>query len=89
MNEKRQSMIQKLKAVEKDKEGLEGKKLEAEAYIGKQAERLRHQIMGNKGLMHKAQVTFHRPGACLSEHALSALGMHCLPHLWHACMHAA
>ena len=49
-------MITKLKAVEKEREALEGKKLEAEAYITKQAERLKCQITGNKILMHKAEV---------------------------------
>jgi structural maintenance of chromosome 4 len=40
-------MIAKLKAVERDKQALEGRKLEAEAYLGKQAERLRLRLAGN------------------------------------------
>lgn len=40
-------MIAKLKAVERDKAQLEGRKLEAEAYLSKQAERLRLRLAGN------------------------------------------
>jgi structural maintenance of chromosome 4 len=47
LNERRQSMIAKLKAVERDKAALEGRKLEAEAYLSKQAERLRLRLAGN------------------------------------------
>lgn len=57
LNEKRGGMITKLKSVEKEREALEGKKLEAEAYITKQAERLKCQITGNKILTHKAEVS--------------------------------
>jgi hypothetical protein len=49
-------MITKLKAVEKEREGLEGRKLEAEAYLAKQGERLRANITGNKILLHQTQV---------------------------------
>ncbi|WIA08081.1 hypothetical protein OEZ85_007544 [Tetradesmus obliquus] len=47
MNERRGAMVGKLKGVEKELSGLEGKKVEAEAYISKQAERLRCSILGN------------------------------------------
>ena len=36
MNDKRQGMIQRLKIAEKEKEGLEGKKVEAEMFLAKQ-----------------------------------------------------
>jgi hypothetical protein len=52
----RATMITKLKAVEKEREGLEGRKLEAEAYLAKQGERLRASITGNKILLHQTQV---------------------------------
>lgn len=56
MNEKRASMIGKLKSVEKEVEGLAAKKEVAEAYLGKQAERLNSQITGNKLRLLKTQV---------------------------------
>ena len=40
-------MIAKLKGVERDRAALEGRKLEAEAYLSKQAERLRLRLAGN------------------------------------------
>jgi hypothetical protein len=49
-------MINKLRIVEKEKEQLEGKKLEAEAYMTKQAECTGQRIMGHKINAHKAQV---------------------------------
>lgn len=49
-------MIGKLRIVEKEKESLEGKKLEAEAYMTKQAECYKQRIMGNKIIAHQAQV---------------------------------
>lgn len=36
MNDKRQSMIQRLKISEKEKDALEGKKTEAEMFLSKQ-----------------------------------------------------
>ncbi len=56
VNERRQGMIGKLRIVEKEKESLEGKKLEAEAYMAKQAECTKQRIMGNKIISHQAQV---------------------------------
>jgi hypothetical protein len=56
MNDKRQSMVQKLKGVEKELQGLEGRKLEAEAYIAKQAERLQLRITGNSIELHHREV---------------------------------
>lgn len=56
INEKRQAMVQKLKGVEKELQGLEGRKLEAEAYIGKQVERLKCNILGHSIDRHKAEV---------------------------------
>jgi hypothetical protein len=38
LNEQRLSQVQRLKLVEKDREGLDGAKSEAEAYIGKERE---------------------------------------------------
>lgn len=49
-------MISKLRIVEKEKESLEGKKLEAEAYMTKQAECHKQRIIGNKIIAHQAQV---------------------------------
>jgi hypothetical protein len=37
-------MIQRLKVAEKEKEGLESKKNEAEDFVDKQAQRLRHKM---------------------------------------------
>jgi hypothetical protein len=56
MNERRQAMVGKLKGVEKELSGLEGKKVEAEAYISKQAERLRCSILGNSINKHRDEV---------------------------------
>lgn len=36
INDKRQTMVQRLKIAEKEKEGLEGKKAEAELFLSKQ-----------------------------------------------------
>ncbi|GBF90732.1 structural maintenance protein of chromosomes [Raphidocelis subcapitata] len=55
MNEKRASMIGKLKSVEKEVEGLAAKKEVAEAYLSKQAERINSQITGNKLRLLKTQ----------------------------------
>jgi hypothetical protein len=49
-------MINKLRVVEKEKEQLEGKKLEAEAYMAKQAECTIQRLMGHKINGFKAQV---------------------------------
>lgn len=38
MNEKRQSMIQRLKIVERERDGLEGARAAAEAYLDKERE---------------------------------------------------
>lgn len=56
MNEKRQGMVQKLKGAEKELQGLEGKKMEAEAYIGKQVERLKCNILGHSINKHNNEV---------------------------------
>jgi hypothetical protein len=56
MNERRQAMVGKLKGVEKELSGLEGKKVEAEAYISKQAELLRCSILGNSINKHRDEV---------------------------------
>ncbi|KAF8072407.1 SMC4 [Scenedesmus sp. PABB004] len=55
MNERRGGMVAKLKGVEKELGGLEGRKVEAEAYIDKQAERLRANMTGNAILKHNAE----------------------------------
>ncbi|KAJ9516738.1 hypothetical protein QJQ45_027143, partial [Haematococcus lacustris] len=47
MNDKRQTMIQRLKISEKEKEGLEGQKAEAEIFLSKQADMLRHRVNGH------------------------------------------
>ena len=41
-NEQRQSMVQRLKVVEKEREGLESKKAEAESFLDKQVQLLTH-----------------------------------------------
>jgi hypothetical protein len=58
MSERRQAMVGKLKGVEKELSGLEGKKVEAEAYISKQAERLRCSILGNSINKHRDEVRY-------------------------------
>lgn len=57
MNDKRQVMVQKLKGVEKELQGLEGKKMEAEAYIGKQVERLKCNMLGHSIDKHNNEVS--------------------------------
>lgn len=42
LNEKRQGQIQRVKVVEKEREGLESKKQEAEDFLDKQAQMLTH-----------------------------------------------
>jgi hypothetical protein len=56
-------MINKLRIVEKEKEQLEGKKLEAEAYMAKQAECTIQRLMGHKINGFKAQVRAAGAGA--------------------------
>eukprot|EP00798_Chlamydomonas_sp_ICE-L_P016663 gene16663-22917_t len=46
INDRRQSMIQRLKISEKEKDSLEGKKNEAEDFLDKQAEMLRSKAIG-------------------------------------------
>lgn len=67
LNEKRQGLVGKLKGAEREKEGLEGKALEAGAYLSKQAERLRQQMVGTSIYVAMAQV---RRGNSASHRAL-------------------
>lgn len=46
LNDKRQGMIARLKVAEREKDALEGKKREAEDFLDKSAELLRHKICG-------------------------------------------
>lgn len=56
MNERRGAMVAKLKGAEKELAGLEGRKVEAEAYLAKQAERLRANMLGHTISRAKEQV---------------------------------
>jgi hypothetical protein len=56
MNEKRAAMISKLKAVEKEAEALALRRDVAEAYLGKQADRLRAQLAGHRLKLLKTEV---------------------------------
>ena len=67
LNQSRQALIGGLKAAEKEVSGLEGRKLEAEAYLSKQGERLRAQMRGNAISLHREKVCFYLLwGVCLS-----------------------
>ncbi|GAX79886.1 hypothetical protein CEUSTIGMA_g7326.t1 [Chlamydomonas eustigma] len=56
LHEKRQGMIQRLKVVEKEREGLEGKKQEAEDFLQKQAMMLTHKASAARINLSKYEV---------------------------------
>ena len=56
LNEARQGQVNRVKIAEKEREGLEGEKIAAEAYLHKDAERLRIQSKIFQRFMHDGQV---------------------------------
>ena len=57
MNEARQGQVNRVKIAEKEREGLEGEKIAAEAYLFKDAERLGSQSKIFQRFMHDGQVS--------------------------------
>ncbi|KAK9829009.1 hypothetical protein WJX72_003379 [[Myrmecia] bisecta] len=55
LNEGRQSMVQRVKVVEKERDGLEGEKATAEAYMAKDRERLQCQGLMFQTWIHRGQ----------------------------------
>lgn len=58
LNEARQGQVNRVKIAEKEREGLEGEKLAAEAYLHKDAERLGTQSKIFQRFMHDGQVSW-------------------------------
>ena len=56
LNEARQGQVNRVKIAEKEREGLEGEKIAAEAYLYKDAERLGSQSKIFQRFMHDGQV---------------------------------
>ena len=56
LNEARQGQVNRVKIAEKEREGLEGEKVAAEAYLHKDAERLGTQSKIFERFMHDGQV---------------------------------
>lgn len=56
LNEARQGQVNRVKIAEKEREGLEGEKIAAEAYLHKDAERLGTQSKIFQRFMHDGQV---------------------------------
>ena len=77
LNEARQGQVNRVKIAEKEREGLEGEKLAAEAYLHKDAERLGTQSKIFQRFMHDGQVRH----ACQSGAGCSTQGMR-LPQPW-------
>ena len=67
LNEARQGQVNRVKIAEKEREGLEGEKLAAEAYLFKDAERLGAQSKIFQRFMHDGQV----------QHTIIALRLAC------------
>ena len=57
LNEARQGQVNRVKIAEKEREGLEGEKIAAEAYLHKDAERLGTQSKIFQRFMHDGQLT--------------------------------
>lgn len=69
LNEARQGQVHRVKIAEKEREGLEGEKIAAEAYLSKDAERLGAQSKIFQRFMHDGQVSQgHNIAMATSKH---------------------
>ena len=68
LNEARQGQVNRVKIVEKEREGLEGEKMAAEAYVHKDAERLGTQSKIFQRFMSDGQVgTLDKYSSCFAH----------------------
>lgn len=61
MNEKRQGMVSRVKIAEKERDGLEGSKLEAEQYMSHEKDKHQHESLYYQKACRQAQVRHWRP----------------------------
>ncbi len=83
LNEARQGQVNRVKIAEKEREGLEGEKIAAEAYLFKDAERLGAQSKIFQRFMHDGQVS-QRTQYCYVH--IQAFGGACTPVLTSSCV---
>lgn len=83
LNEARQGQVNRVKIAEKEREGLEGEKIAAEAYLFKDAERLGAQSKIFQRFMHDGQVS-QRTQYCYGHN--QAFGGACTPVLTSSCV---
>ena len=82
LNEARQGQVNRVKIAEKERQGLEGEKIAAEAYLFKDAERLGAQSKIFQRFMHDGQVSQRTPH--FGGHT-QAFGGACSPFLTPSC----
>lgn len=83
LNKARQGQVNRVKIAEKEREGLEGEKIAAEAYLFKDAERLGAQSKIFQRFMHDGQVS-QRTGCCNGH--IEVFGGACAPVLTSSCV---
>ena len=82
LNEARQGQVNRVKIAEKEREGLEGEKLAAEAYLFKDAERLGAQSKIFQRFMHDGQVQHTAHSHCIEASLFLTRECVCLRLVW-------